>query len=133
MDSEAIAGWLSVLDELTYYSLLGVMPDATPDSLKQAFHAFAEDFHPDAHSARSHDQRDSLARIFKRGNEAYRVLSDPQLRARYDELMSDGESHAVGAGLGDHRQGIGAREVHDVRASTRLTCRVDHLRDGAQR
>jgi curved DNA-binding protein CbpA len=95
MDSDAIKGWLDVIDELTYYSLLSVLPDASPDALKQAFHAFAEDFHPDAHTGRTRDQRDSLALIFKRGNEAYRVLSDPALRARYDEIMSDGETHAV--------------------------------------
>ena len=95
MDSEAIEGWLNVIDELTYYTLLGVLPDATPDTLKQAFHNFAQDFHPDAHAARTREQRESLARIFKRGNEAYRVLSDPALRARYDEIMSDGQPHAV--------------------------------------
>jgi DnaJ-class molecular chaperone len=95
MDTETIADWLRVLDDLTYYALLGVASDASFDSVKQAFHAFASDFHPDAHSGRSAEERESIALIFKRGNEAYRVLSDPALRARYDAILSNGESHAV--------------------------------------
>jgi DnaJ-class molecular chaperone len=95
MDTEAIAAWLDVLDELSYYRLLGVPPDASFDTLKQAFHAFAESFHPDAHAGRPPSQREAIALIFKRANEAYRVLSDPALRARYDAILSEGESHAV--------------------------------------
>src|SRR3989442_8974584 len=95
MDSEAIDAWLRVLDELSYYRIRGVPADASFDTLKHAFHAFAESFHPDAHAARPAAQREAIALIFKRANEAYRVLSDPALRARYDALLSEGESHAV--------------------------------------
>ena len=94
MDAQIIDDWLKVLDDLTYYALLNVPPDASYDTLKYAFHNFAEAFHPDAHAARPLREREGLSLIFKRANEAYRVLSDPALRARYDQLLGSGESQA---------------------------------------
>ncbi len=95
MDREAIGDWLRALDGLTYYALLGVPPDATPDDLKRAFHAFAETFHPDSHIGRLDDERDALGRIFRRGTEGYRVLADPALRAGYDAALAEGVTPAV--------------------------------------
>jgi curved DNA-binding protein CbpA len=92
MDAEAIAAWVRVVDDLTYYALLGVPHDVTPDALKRAFHAFAEQFHPDAHVGRPDDERSAIAIVFKRANEAYRVLDDPALRERYDRLLAEGAS-----------------------------------------
>jgi DnaJ-class molecular chaperone len=95
MDRQAIGEWLRVLDDITYYVLLGVATDASPDDLKGAFHAFAETFHPDGHSGRASDEREGIGRIFRRGTEAYRVLSDPQLRASYDALLTEGVAPSV--------------------------------------
>jgi DnaJ-class molecular chaperone len=94
MDREAIGAWLEVLDDLTYYVLLGVRSDASPDDLKLAFHAFAETFHPDSHTGRPHDEQDALGRIFRRGTEAYRVLADPALRPGYDASLAEGVAPA---------------------------------------
>jgi curved DNA-binding protein CbpA len=91
MDWDVIVQWLQVLDSLSYYDLFRVGQNASPDDLKRAFYAFATDFHPDAHAGRPRQERDAIAHIFKRGNEAYRVLSNPPLRARYDEALSRGE------------------------------------------
>lgn len=90
MDGDAIRQWLSVLDSVSYYDLFRVPRDATPDALRDAFHAFAEDFHPDVHHWRHPNEQAAIGYIFKRGTEAYRVLSDPQLRVRYDEALSNG-------------------------------------------
>jgi DnaJ-class molecular chaperone len=95
MDREAIREWLRVLDDLTYYVLLGVAKDANADDLKEAFHVFAEDFHPDSHTGRLKDEREGVARIFRRGTEAYRVLSDPLLRASYDKWLAEGVPPSV--------------------------------------
>ncbi len=81
----SIAQWLSVLDKVTYYELLGVPPSAGADVLRRAYQGFAATFHPDAHVHRSPDERASVNMIFKRGTEAFRILSDPQLRAKYEE------------------------------------------------
>jgi curved DNA-binding protein CbpA len=91
MDHEVIQRWLDVLDSLSYYEIFNVDPTSSFDDLKRAFHVFAETFHPDAHVGRPRYERDAIAFIFKRGNEAYRVLSNASLRQRYDELLAAGD------------------------------------------
>jgi DnaJ-class molecular chaperone len=95
MDRETIGAWLGVLDDLTYYKLLGVRADAGPDELKAAFHAFADTFHPDAHAGRPADEREAIGKIFRRGTEAYRVLCDPLLRAHYEASLAEGLAPAI--------------------------------------
>jgi DnaJ-class molecular chaperone len=90
MDGEAIRQWLAVLNSISYYELFRASPDASPDALREAFHAFAESFHPDSHHWRHPTEQAAIGYIFKRGTEAYRVLSDPQLRFRYDEALAKG-------------------------------------------
>ncbi len=70
---------------MSHYELLGVQPGEGADALRRAYQGFAANFHPDAHVHRSAEERASVNTIFKRGTEAYRVLSNPALRARYDE------------------------------------------------
>ena len=91
--------WIAVLDKVTHYELLGVQPDAGADALRHAYQGFAATFHPDAHMHRSREERASVNTIFKRGTEAYRVLSDPALRARYDDDQA-GRSGGASAGSG---------------------------------
>lgn len=52
MDSDAIRQWLAALDSISYYDLFRVAPSASPDALRDGFHAFAESFHPDGHQWR---------------------------------------------------------------------------------
>jgi curved DNA-binding protein CbpA len=88
MDREALVGWLAVIDKVSYYELLGVEPDSGEDQIRRAFHGFAANFHPDTHAVRPSDERAAISRIYTRGTEAYRVLSDANLRSRYDEERS---------------------------------------------
>jgi curved DNA-binding protein CbpA len=88
MDADAIHGWLAVIDSVTYYELLGVSPGAGQDEIRRAFHGFASTFHPDGHGVRPSKELAAIHRIFARGTEAYRVLSDSTLRVRYDELRA---------------------------------------------
>jgi curved DNA-binding protein CbpA len=90
---QSIAAWLAILDKVSHYELLGVQPGAGADALRRAYQGFAASFHPDAHVHRTPDERASVNTIFKRGTEAYRVLSDPTLRARYEEKRT-GQSMA---------------------------------------
>jgi curved DNA-binding protein CbpA len=90
MDGPAIRQWLTALDHLSFYELFRVTPQASFDDLRHAFHAFAEIFHPDAHTWRPEGERAGIGYIFRRGTEAYRVLADPQLRVRYDEALANG-------------------------------------------
>jgi DnaJ-class molecular chaperone len=84
---EFIFAWVRVLDELTYYELFGLVPGATPDALRAAFHRFCDTFHPDRHVTRSEGERTALLTIFKRGAEAYLVLNDAALRTQYDAQL----------------------------------------------
>ena len=90
MDGDAITQWLAALDSMSYYEIFRIERDASPDALRDGFHAFAESFHPDSHHWRHPTEQSAIGYIFKRGTEAYRVLSDPQLRFRYDEALANG-------------------------------------------
>jgi molecular chaperone DnaJ len=63
-----------------YYEVLGVARSSTPDELKKAYRKMAMEFHPDRN--KSEDAADR----FKEVNRAYEVLSNDDLRARYDRF-----------------------------------------------
>jgi DnaJ-class molecular chaperone len=63
------------------YQELGVPRDADADTLKKAFRRLAQESHPDQNP----DDPQAEER-FKRINQAYSVLSDPDRRAAYDEF-----------------------------------------------
>ena len=90
MDGQALRQWLAVLDSLSYYQLFRVDPRVGHDELRVAFHDFAESFHPDTHHWRHPNEQAAIGRIYRRGTEAWRVLSDPMLRGRYDEALANG-------------------------------------------
>lgn len=62
-----------------YYKILGVPRGASEAEIRKAYRSLARQNHPDVNP----DNRDAEAR-FKRINEAYQVLSDPDSRAKYD-------------------------------------------------
>ena len=63
----------------SYYSILGVLPDADSKDIRQAFRKKARSYHPDLNPG----SQEAEAR-FKEINEAYEVLSDPDSRRKYD-------------------------------------------------
>lgn len=79
------------LDRLDYYTLLGVARTASLEDIRKAFHKFAERFHPDVYIAHGDEKIARANRIYRRGTEAYRVLSDAERRRRYDEQLSLGK------------------------------------------
>ncbi|MEW6127048.1 MAG: molecular chaperone DnaJ [Acidobacteriota bacterium] len=79
-----------------YYEVLGVTRSATDQELKQAYRKLAVQYHPDKNQGNKEAEEK-----FKEINEAYQVLSSPDLRARYDRLGHAGVgSSAAGAGAG---------------------------------
>ncbi len=90
MDGDALRQWLSTLDSISYYDLFRSAPEAPYDELRAAFHTFVETFHPDAHRWRHPDEQAAVGTIYRRGTEAWRVLSEPHLRVRYDEALQNG-------------------------------------------
>ena len=72
-----------------YYAQLGVGRDADADTIKRAYRRLARQYHPDSNKDAGAEDR------FKEISRAYEVLSDPQLKARYDQF---GEAGLGGGG-----------------------------------
>jgi len=72
---------------LNYYRLLGVPPDAGQRRIKSAYRSLAKRFHPDRNNG-----SETAAELFRQSNQAYKVLSDPQLRKHYDQKLFQQEN-----------------------------------------
>ncbi len=79
------------LDLLDYYELLRVEPSASTERIREAFHDFARRYHPDRHASAPPELQERAAQIYRRGAEAYRVLTQPEQRRRYDALVEGGK------------------------------------------
>lgn len=62
----------------TLYAVLGIPQHAEPDTIKSAYRKAAKQWHPDVCREPDASER------FKRINEAYGILNNPNQRARYD-------------------------------------------------
>lgn len=67
--------------EEDYYKMLGCERGATAEEIKKAFKEKAKKMHPD---------KGGDAEQFKKINEAHKVLSDPDLRSKYDQFGKNG-------------------------------------------
>lgn len=68
-----------------YYATLGVAREASAEDIKKAFRLLARKYHPDVAKDKVNAEEK-----FKEINEAYEVLGDPEKRAKYDRLGTDG-------------------------------------------
>jgi curved DNA-binding protein CbpA len=64
---------------LDYYEILQISPNAEPETVHRVFRLLAQRYHPDNAETGNEAQ-------FRALNGAYRVLSDPEQRARYDVI-----------------------------------------------
>jgi DnaJ-class molecular chaperone len=72
-----------------YYQVLGLSSTATIDDAKAAYIQQAPKFHPDTSSQYHPDTKESKEKLsikFKEISEAYKFLTQPQLKAKYDYL-----------------------------------------------
>jgi DnaJ domain len=71
-----------------YYSILGLDPGASTESIKVAYRRLARLHHPDVHASRTTDAERSVAEAhMAQLNEAYAVLSHGKSRREYDERL----------------------------------------------
>lgn len=86
------------------YEILGVRRTADQDEIQRAYRRLARRYHPDVNQDHDAEKR------FKEVSEAYQVLSDPELRRRYDEFgeVSPGDGAPGRAGRAG-RAGPGGR------------------------
>lgn len=75
-----------------YYEILGVSRNVDQDELKRAYRRLARKYHPDVNKEPGAEEH------FKEINRAYEVLSEPEMRARYDRFGEAGVAGAAGAG-----------------------------------
>ncbi len=69
------------MNQIDYYSVLGVSRDADKDQIRVAYRRLAFQYHPD----RNADDLDAAEKM-KQLNEAYAVLSDEEKKRRYDAM-----------------------------------------------
>lgn len=86
------------MEEKSYYEILGVDKNATPEEIKKAYRKKAIQYHPDRQGGKSDAEKKEAEDKFKEAAEAYGVLSDPDKRQRYDQFGRAGVGGAAGNG-----------------------------------
>jgi len=74
-----------------YYEVLGIRKDADAGDIKRAYRSMAKKYHPDVNPGDT-----EAADRFKEAANAYKVLSDSDLRARYDRFGPEGVTGGAG-------------------------------------
>lgn len=76
------------MHHIDYYKILGVRSDAEDAVIRAAHKVLAQKYHPDKFQGDKSFAEDHMKQI----NEAYRVLSDPELRKEYDHSYANDSS-----------------------------------------
>lgn len=87
---DQVEAWLDILEQASYYELLGILEIADDTAIKSAFYEFSENFHPDRHRGQPAELVAAITKIYQRGAEAYGVLRNPRTRAQYDLALNQG-------------------------------------------
>ena len=95
--------------ERDYYVVLDVDHSASARDIKKAYRALAQRLHPDNNP----DDAAAEAR-FKEVNEAYGVLSDPKIRAEYDQARDAFARGAYVGGPGGGTQYVRVEDIGDL-------------------
>jgi molecular chaperone DnaJ len=70
-----------------FYAILGVSRNADPSEIKKAYRRLAKEYHPDSDSLGSKEDK---TQKFQEINRAYEVLTNPELKSRYDRFGEQG-------------------------------------------
>jgi DnaJ-class molecular chaperone len=87
---------LKIIDQLTHYQLLKIGITASPKEIQDAFHREALNFHPDRYQGIGDPDVHAHAKhVYGKIVEAYRVLSNSNSRAQYDQKTSGAKNAAA--------------------------------------
>lgn len=71
-------------EQADLYRVLGVTSESSAVELRRAYHRLALRWHPDKHAQRDGAQQAEAEARFRQVQDAWAVLSDPELRSAYD-------------------------------------------------
>jgi len=119
-------------DRHGYYRILGIDPSASAEAIKIAFRQRSKDLHPDR------NKRIGAEMQFGALTEAYKILSDPEARARYDTTGLNREAPGGNATGRDVGTPVPCSRCKQVSAQPRYvifhrvvgrlrTCTTDHI------
>lgn len=137
-----------------YYEVLGVDKNVTPEALKKAYRKLAMTYHPDKNPGDKEAEEK-----FKEAAEAYDVLSNPEKKAKYDQMghaAFDGSQGFGGAsmnmddifsmfgdifgnfgggfgGFGMHRQSGGRRVTKGSNLRIKVKLSLEDIDSGAEK
>jgi len=77
-----------IIDDMDYYQILKVKQKAFSEEIKRAYFKQSRIFHPDKYYNEDPTLVNLVTKIFKRMNEAYKVLSDPKKRSIYTKAIN---------------------------------------------
>ncbi len=104
------------IEDLTYYELLEVHPDATPREIQQAYDRARETFQMDSLAIYSLFSEEEVFKIQGALEEAYRVLIDEDSRKQYNQ------SHSHLLKLSSREKQVSPPEtLHDMKRSLSFT------------
>jgi molecular chaperone DnaJ len=91
-----------------YYETLGVSRTADQEEIKRAYRRLARKYHPDVNREAGAEES------FKEVSRAYEVLSDTEMRARFDQFGEAGISGAGAQGFGDFGDMGGLADIFET-------------------
>ncbi len=94
------------------YKVLGVSKNASQDEIKSAFRKLAKEYHPDMHKNEQDKKR--AEEKFKEIAAAYKILSDPQQREKYDRFGFEGLKSSAGYDAGFDFDSIFNFDMDDI-------------------
>lgn len=83
--------------EKNYYKILGIPRTANKKTIKGAYRKLALEWHPD-----KNEDKEKAEKMFQDISEAYEVLSDEEMKAKYDRGEPVFENQGGGGGGGHH-------------------------------
>ena len=92
-----------------YYKVLGVSRDADETTIKKAYRRATKEFHPDKSKTRGVTKEEAEKKMAAI-NEAYEVLSDPELKARHDRGEDPNDPSAQQGGGNPFQGGFGGQQ-----------------------
>lgn len=114
---QQLAAWYAQIQLASYYGVLRIARDAPQPDVKAAFHALAMRCHPDRYVGQPAAIHAAASEVFKRIVEAYSVLSKPEVRARYDQLLARGKLRMVDGQIDTQPPPVAVRTLEDLATS----------------